>query len=95
MLQLIDISEIKTRGDRIGCPLTKLAVAANLHPTTAYRAARDPTHDVRRSTQVRLMQALISREREELRRLAALHPDLIEELAGVRPVAPAPLIAAA
>jgi hypothetical protein len=84
MVQLPNLpaSEIKERADAIGWPLTRLCPRAGVTYATVYRAARDPARDIKRKTQVRMIGALLEIEREQLRRLAALHPDLIAELAG-------------
>lgn len=54
MQQLAAIAELKSRAEAIGSSLRQLAIAANVHPSTAYRALHDQ-HDIG-AKKVRAMQ---------------------------------------
>jgi hypothetical protein len=82
VLPNLSVDEIKARGEALGWPLKPLCRHAGVTAETIYRAVRNPERDIRRRTQLRLLGALLELEREQLRRLAALHPDLVAELAG-------------
>lgn len=68
----LPLDEIAARATAAGTNLKRLARAAGLAPSTAYRGARKPT-ECRRSTEQKLSAALLAHERHELARLLALH----------------------
>jgi hypothetical protein len=78
----LSVSEIKERAEAIAWTLGRLCIASGITAGTIYRTARDPKRDIRRSTQLRLLNTLVGLERDQLRRLARLHPDVVAELAG-------------
>lgn len=71
MQQLIAISELKSRAEAIGSSLRKLAIAANVHPSTAYRALNEE-HDIG-AKKVRAMHAeLMAQERKVAKHLVGV-----------------------
>jgi NaMN:DMB phosphoribosyltransferase len=82
VLPNLSVDEIKLRGEAIALPINRLCRQAGVTPATIYRAIGNPARDIKRRTQLRLLTTLLELEREQLRRLAALHPDLVAELAG-------------
>lgn len=82
---LLDVSEIQERGRQIAAPLFKVAERAGLSSGGIYRSAKNPGIQIKLTTVLKLNEALHELEREQLRRLAELHPDVIEELARRRP----------
>ena len=77
----LSVNEIKERGELIAWSLNRICVKAGVTAGSMYRTARNPDRDIRRSTQLALLRVLLDAERDQLRRLAALHPDLAAELA--------------
>lgn len=73
MQHAIDISEIKSRAERIGLHVKALAEEAGVDVSTVYRAVQGA--DMRVSTARQLTAVLVRRERELLAYLQALHPD--------------------
>lgn len=80
----LSVSEIKQRSEALAWSINRLCQHAGVTPATIYRTANNPVRDIRRTTQLRLLETLLEAEREQLRRLAALHPDLVAELARPR-----------
>lgn len=72
MQHLVAIDQIESRAHHIGLTLGDIATAAGIARSTAYRAARGD-NDSRRSTERRLSEALIAKERELLAHLIRLH----------------------
>lgn len=78
MLPIVDAAQIKARAKAVNLSLKRLAEAAGVDPTSAYRGARG-TNELRLSTLTKLAEAL---ELEE-RRLR-LHLDRLERARGGR-----------
>jgi len=70
--------ELLQRRRRIGLPVKALAALAGVDQHVVTRLQRG-TSDPRRSTVERVTQALEQHERQVLRELIVLHPDLVEQ----------------
>lgn len=69
----VALSEIEKRAKAINLRLKSVARAAGLHPSTAYRGAKEGA-DVRMSTASRLADVVTAEELRLLRHLIGLHP---------------------
>lgn len=74
MLQMVEISEIKTRAEAIGLSLKRLAKLAGVDPSAAYAGARGAI-DNRGSTLRKLTEELIRQENRVADHLQKLHGD--------------------
>lgn len=72
MQHYVAIDQIEARAKAINVSLRDIALAAGLHPSTAYRASQG-NQDNRRSTERKLSEALVAKEREILKHLIGLH----------------------